>query len=243
MLSFTGCNTGNVSQSQKDTKIESITENKSDSIVDNTKTFEKLDIASNDLENVVSVKSEASFTTKCQTMEEIYEKSPYIVNGNVKNTYFTVLEGMPYTVVDLEVREALKGDIKENSLVTVLLYGGYMTIEQEVAYYEDEFRFQEIAKDRWDSTYIEKKMTDGAYPKVGEEYVMSLMDNELSAGSYVPVNEYETIFKKGDGEYTRTLPSKEYFGDDRSESHTYMENDKSFQYKWFKKICKTLKNL
>ena len=247
MFGLIGCDiksdaTNQVSmESSLQKKVDVETKSKVLSQKNNTKKFEKVDTTLLNQEEVMKVEAEASFSTACETAEEIYENSSYIVKGKVNNTYFTVLEGLPYTVVDLQITESLKGDLERDSINTILLYGGYMTIQQEVFYYDDASKFKNVSKEKWKSTFLEKRLTDAEYPAVGEEYVMCLIDNELSEGTYVPVNEYETVFKKVGDSYTRTLPSDNYFGTEKKGTGTCFEGETSFHYNWFKGKCNSFK--
>ncbi len=215
--------------------------NQSNELKKNVKHFEKIDLSLVNSGEIIDVKAEASFAKRCQTIDEIYNNSTYIVQGKVIDTYFTVLDGLPYTVMDFETTDSIKGNLKKGDQYTILLYGGYMSIQQEVSYYNDASKFQNIAKNKWKNTFLEKRLTNAAYPSSGEEYVMCLLDNHLEKGTYVPVNEYETIFKKtSDGQYTRILPSKEYFGTEEKQPKACLNNNTSFEYQSFKYICKSL---
>lgn len=205
---------------------------------DYTKQFDKVDLSLLKKENVINVKADASFASRCQTADEIYEKSPYIVRGIVKKRYFTALEGLPYTVLDFQVKDILKGNLDENSTVTVLLYGGYMTVQQHISYHKDASRFKDIKKNKWRSTYLKASLTGGDYPSEGEEYVLALMDSEISSGTYTSVNEFETIFKKTGDEFVRTLPADDYFGNTTEAKDSVFKNNKAFKYSWLENKCK-----
>lgn len=247
MFGLTGCDNGSdvtkqlsmESSVQKEEDVE--TKSKVLFQKNNTKKFEKVDTSLLNKEAVMKVEAEASFSTACETAEEIYENSSYIVKGKVNDTYFTVLEGLPYTVVDFQISESLKGGLESDSINTILLYGGYMTIQQEVSYYDNASKFKNVNKEKWKSTFLEKRLTDAKYPEVGEEYVMCLIDNELSEGTFVPVNEYETVFKKVGDSYTRTLPSDNYFGTEKKGTGMLSKKETSFQYDWFKGKCNSFK--
>lgn len=217
---------------------------------DMTQNFNKLDISK--ANKIIEVNSELSFKTRCQTFEEIYDNSQYIIKGTVNRSYFTVFEGMPFNVVDICVDDSVKGKIKNNSIITVLFYGGYITVEQEVLYYNDEDKFSDVERGQRKNTYIKEKLTNSDFASKGDEYVLCLMDNKLKDETYVAVNEFETIFKRTkNDEYKRLLPSEDYFGEvkdtekyilDRnyqkeSERKTYLKDNISFSYKDFKNAC------
>ncbi len=245
VILLTGCNKNEVSSTDANlhndaTQEKEVLDNKL-VVKDNTKKIDAIDISQVHTNAVISVEAEASFSTRCQTVEEIYDNSQYIVRGKVNKVYFTVVDGMPYTVLDFKISDSLKGNLEENTINTVLMYGGYMTVQQEVDNYGSAERFSSVKKKDWKKTFIEKKLTNSDYPKAGEEYVLSLMDSEIIEGTYVTVNEFETIFKKQKDSYVRTLPSEDYFSDSVDDSGGQLKDDKSFDYSWFSKKCQNSK--
>ncbi len=233
---FMGCSKKISNVSDESGTAEMAQEN----IVDCTQAFEEVDMSLFNEDELMSVKSELSFAYSCQSVNDIYEKASYIVRGNVVETYFTVLDGMSYTVVNLKIIESFKGELESNSIITILISGGYMTLQQHISYYKDSERFESIKKNKWKSTYIETRLTDAEYPQKNDEYVIALMDNELREGTYVPLNEYETIFKKTGDTYVRTLPSDNYFGNEVDKTQIYLKENRSFDYDWFKKKIKSI---
>lgn len=224
-------------------------------VTDMTRAFEKIDISNINSDNLIKAKSSPSFVCRCQTLEEIYDNSQYIVKGTVTDSYFTVIKGLPYNVVDVHIDDSITGSLNKGNIITILCYGGYMTVEQEVEHYDNASKFANIDKSKWKTTYIEEKLTDADYIAKGEEYVFCLLDNDISQGTYVPVNQFETIFKKVDNEYIRTLPSDDYFGNIENEnavsidesnvtsddSVTIFKDNKSFAFEDFKENCIKLK--
>lgn len=237
-----GCSKNEVLSSDENNKQDIVSRenySKSEEVTKNkTVKIDTLDTHKVSKDNVISLKAEASFKTRCQTFEEIYDNSKYIVRGTVDKVDFTVIDGMPYTVLSFTVADSLKGDMEKNTINTVMMYGGYMTVKQEVDYYNDAERFKEIKKKDWDKTFIEKRLIQKEYPKCGEEYVISLEDSDIVEGAYVPVNEFETVFKKENERYVRTVPSEDYFSSSVDNSEKRLKNDRSFEYSWF---CKTIK--
>lgn len=241
-----GCNKNEVVTSDKNSKQDVVTRedlSKSEKVTkDKTVKIEALDTHKVSKSNVISVNAEASFKTRCQTLDEIYDNSKYIVQGTVDKVEFTVIDGIPYTVLSFRVADSLKGNMEENTINTVMMYGGYMTVKQEVDCYDDAERFKDIKKKDWSKTFIEKKLIQEEYPKCGEEYVLSLNDSDTVDGAYVPVNEFETVFKKENERYVRTVPSDDYFSNSVDNSEKRLKNDKYFEYSWFCKTIKAIKN-
>ncbi|WP_026835425.1 hypothetical protein [Eubacterium xylanophilum] len=238
-----GCSKNEVLSSDENNKQDIVSRenySKSEEVTKNkTVKIDTLDTHKVSKDNVISVKAEASFKTRCQTFEEIYDNSKYIVRGTVEKVDFTVINGMPYTVLSFRVTDSLKGDMEKNTINTVMMYGGYMTVKQEVDYYNDAERFKEIKKKDWGKTFIEKRLIQKEYPKCGEEYVISLGDSDIVEGAYVPVNEFETVFKKENERYVRTVPSEDYFSSSVNNSEKRLKNDRSFEYSWLKACIRT----
>lgn len=231
LLSFSAC-----SKDSTSTKSVKTTDTKNIQVTDKTVSFEKLDvsnIANNTKHNIVSI---PDFATRFQTVEDITKYSSYIVKGTVKDTYFTVIEGMPYTVIDMNIDENIMGDLKENETITILSYGGYISVQQIIDADKNNEKFSDIPKEERKTTYYSDKFIDADFPKQGEEYVMCLMDSCLKKGVYEPVNAFESIFKKTGNEYVRTLPSPDYYGS-VSKGETKLKNNTSFNIENFKKQC------
>lgn len=250
IFAFASCNGDKNAQTAANAGKDSVTP------VDMTKDFEQLDVSKFDESNRITAEPQLSFSSRCRSFEEIYDNSRYIVEATVSKSYFTVLEGNPYNAADIVVKDSIKGDLSENTEITVLFYGGYMTVQQEVEHYNDAEKFSGIDKDKWSSTYIEEELTEGDFAVKGDEYVLCLNDSDLEKGAYSAVNEFETTFKKSKGGvYERTLPSGDYYGDTLSpdarcldgdytktvDGETMLKDDVSFSIEDFKNACASYK--
>ncbi|MDI6619849.1 MAG: hypothetical protein QME45_14555 [Clostridiales bacterium] len=151
-----------------------------------------------------------SFATSCATFEGLYKNSTQIVRCDIQNVGFTVKNGMPYTKLDVKVTDSLKGDLHIDDIITIIQYGGYMTIQDEIEAFNNEVHFAGMTKEERENTIIEKKITKEAYPKAGESYVYFLSLNNKFSGAYVPVNDYECRYKlNSKGRFVRYMPQNE----------------------------------
>ena len=233
LLVLTGCG------EQTAEKSETITEKMNQ---DKVVQLDKVDISHLTDHNVIRVESQPSFAYSGQTVDDVYSHSDLIVQGKVSDTYFTTIDGMAYTVMEFEVEDVLKGNAEKNSTITTLTLGGYTTLREHIEANDDAFRFADISEDKWDTTYLESYTLKDGYPKKGEKYVLALVDDSTFVkGVYSTLNIYEGMFKYDNGQYRRTLPEQNYYGNKKKADKTYFQNDTAFQYKWFKEKCNEIK--
>ena len=133
VLMLSGCqnNTNELTYRNTKKEVTEVTNDNKTNVVDKTVNIKKMKFTEKQKEEAASVKSSMSFAKSCKEIEGLYNNSEYIVEGEVENTFFTVLYGEPYTVMELKVNEKFKGSVNTNDKITVLLYGGYMTVEQD----------------------------------------------------------------------------------------------------------------
>lgn len=235
LLSLTGC--ASKDYETKSTK-KIITTKESSKVVK----LNKVDMSHMQSDNVIKIESQPSFNHSGQTMEDIYNYSDLIVEGQVKDTYFTSIDGIAYTVMEFKVKDVLKGNAEKNSVITTLTLGGYITLREHIEAEDDAFRFSDIPEERWNTTYLENATLNAGYPKVGEKYVLALTDDSAFVkDAYSTLNIYEGMFKYTNDKYVRTLPEGNYYGRKKNKGMTYFENNTTFEYKWFKEKCNKYK--
>ncbi len=209
---------------------------------DKTKNFASVDISMLDENAVIEVNSSPSFMTRFRTYEEIIEKSDYIVSGCAEKVYYTTIGELSYTVVDFLVEDSLKGDIKANSLITVLFFGGYISVEENIKLKDNAEKFASIPEEKRATTFIKRTVSGAPLPTEKECYVLCLGENENYKGTYYPRNEFETIFKKTGEVYERYLPNG-YFEEKKIAGHTDFVNQKSFKLTDFKSKIKQIEEV
>ena len=196
-------------------------------ILDLTEQFSPVDISKLQESEVIEVGSSPSFMTGFRTLDEITEKSEYIVRGSAEKVYYTAIDGITYTVVDFLVAESLKGEIENNSLITVLFLGGYISVEEHIKSRDNADKFSGIPKEKWSTTFVKRTVEGAPLPEEKENYLLCLGKNQGFKGSYYPHNEYEGVFQKAGETYERYLP-KGYFGEkaDASAEYSYIKTFK-----------------
>ncbi len=210
-------------------------------ILDLTEKFVPTDISKLDENEVIEISSSPSFMTSFRTLDEITEKSDYIVSGSAEKVYYTTIGELSYTVVDFLVDESLKGDIKTNSLITVLFLGGYISVEDNIKLKGNADKFSYVPEEKRATTFIKHTVSGAPLPAEKECYVLCLGENENYKGTYYPRNEFETIFKKTGETYERYLP-KGYFETtaEKQSEYTYQKSFKLADIKTkIKEIAKT----
>lgn len=184
------------------------------------------------------VVAETSYKYAADTPQGMEKYSTDIVSCEVESAEFTVLEGDPYTKLDVKITDTFKGNLKKNDKISVLVYGGYMTEQEYVTSRNLEHRFKNKTKKERENTIIEIKNGDGAdeaYPKPGERYIFGLAEHPvIKRNLYSPVMYNYTIFKADEnGRYTR------FAGRCKKEGKIYKEDSKeSFTPDWIKSKIK-----
>ena len=175
-------------------------------IFDLTEQFSPVDISKLQESEVIEVGSSPSFMTSFRTLDEITKKSEYIVRGSAEKVYYTAIDGITYTVVDFLVTESLKGEIENNSLITVLFLGGYISMDEHIKSRGNADKFSGIPKEKWSTTFVKRTVEGAPLPQEKENYLLCLGKNKGFNGSYYPHNEYEGVFQKTGETYERYLP-------------------------------------
>ena len=239
VLMLSGCqnNTNELTYRNTKKEVTEVTNENKTNVVDKTVNIKKMKFTEKQKEEAASVKSSMSFAKSCKEIDGLYNNSEYIVEGEVENTFFTVLYGEPYTVMELKVNEKFKGSVNTNDKITVLLYGGYMTVEQLVENVGDE-KFKELSVEERKNKLIEKKTTDSEYPNVGDKYILFLMDSNLVENAYDPVNDYECIFKSEGKDYIRNFPEDEKIA--KYSTQNVIKNNVSLSSAELEKYCITM---
>ena len=109
VLMLSGCqnNTNELTYRNTKKEVTEVTNDNKTNVVDKTVNIKKMKFTEKQKEEAASVKSSMSFAKSCKEIDGLYNNSEYIVEGEVENTFFTVLYGEPYTVMELKVNEKM----------------------------------------------------------------------------------------------------------------------------------------
>jgi hypothetical protein len=172
---------------------------------------EEIDLAGLELpEPQGGIAAMLSWATPHDSLDDLRGESSDIIRGIVVDVRFAIGDGEPFTVVDVKVDEALKGNLGSGDLISIIQYGGYITIQEIVDSRDNGERFSGIPQEQWATTVIEKRLTDEPYPQAGDSFVYFLNAEvtELSQGqlAYSLPGQYYSRYKAGDdGVFTRAV--------------------------------------
>lgn len=169
------------------------------------------------------------------TISDVCNNSTQIVNCNILNTEFISVNSEPYTKLDVEILEPLKGNLNKNDKISVLLYGGYINKAEYLTVSRN------TPKDS--NEIIEIKDFDARfepYPKKGETYLLFVREADWTPvlkNAYFSTTSYYTIYKLDENnKYTRLI------GYNKQENIEHLGNSvESFDLSWLKNEIEKLK--
>ena len=153
-----------------------------------------IDYTHEQLNNTVLVSAECSFAYSVPTLDSLYSHAESIINCTVCDVRYTVLEGTPYTIYDVIVNEVYHGVLNVGDKISILQYGGYMTVQDEIDYYKNDVRFNGMTDEEKQNILIEKRSTTGANLMEGDSFVTFIAKEDILEGAYYTINEGESIF-------------------------------------------------
>lgn len=205
ILSFSACSTNKTnsnSSSQSNNSTKDLT----------IKVNNKIDLTNKQeqLKNSKTTQVSPSFMRPYLTFEQLNEGSQEIIECTIKNVEFFIENGIPYHKIDVEVNDILKGDLKVGDLVSIIQFGGYMTLQDEVDAFDNEFRFPDTTKEQRENIIIQKKITPEPYPEVNEKFVFYLVKDNVYKNAYTSLNDYQGRYKDNkQSKYERFVPDSE----------------------------------
>ncbi|MCD7810352.1 MAG: hypothetical protein LUG91_00650 [Ruminococcus sp.] len=163
--------------------------------IDYTVICDCVDYTPEQLSNTISVSAECSFAYSVSTLESLVEHSDDAIKFTVYDIRYTVIEGTPYTIYDVLIEESYTGYFNQGDEISLLQYGGYMTIQDEIDYYQDDYRFADMTDKEKNDTLIEKRSTSAVDMQLGDNYVAFIAEEDVLEGAYYTLNEGEGIFE------------------------------------------------
>jgi predicted small secreted protein len=170
------------------------------------------------VEPAVNSYSEASYLSPAQTVSDLDELSPLVVTGTVDSIEFFSNTGFAYIKVDFVIDNSIRGRLVPGDRISVVLLGGYISIQDHVDAFQNGFRFDNVPKEEWATTYICEGAPAWGFPEPGDKYAYFLAESTKFEKAYRAVQSDETIFKDdGSGRYTRINPFDGYIPPDGEE--------------------------
>lgn len=118
----------------------------------------------------------------------IAEYAEIVVRGVIQKVTFTSFGGHAYTAVSLAVDECYKGDLEQGDLITVLHMGGYISLRDHIAYYDNAFRFDYPSEEEIENTILHEPNEGEPDPQVGDHNIYFL--NSVNPNSSCPTGAY-----------------------------------------------------
>lgn len=135
----------------------------------------------------------------------IAEYAEIVVRGVIQEVTFTSFGGHAYTAVSLAVDECYMGDLEQGDLITVLHMGGYISLRDHIAYYDNAFRFDYPSEEEMENTILHEPNEGEPDPQVGDHNIYFLNpvnpDSSCPAGAYHRTRGAASLFRiESDGE-------------------------------------------
>ena len=151
------------------------------------------------------VESESSFAFPARTLSELDKHMTDVFEGRIIRIEYLSIYGNPYMKLDIEVGASLKGNLVEGDAVSVVLYGGYISIADIVKVHDTGFRFKEVPESEWATTFFWADPEYAETPTIGTRYVFfTCPSGDFLPGAYSPMNRGMGVFKQtNNGTYAR----------------------------------------
>jgi len=172
-----------------------------------------VDYTQSQLNNTILVAADCSFAYGVPSLDALTTHCESAINCTVDDIRYTVLEGTPYTVYDVVINDVYIGDLNIGDRISLVQYGGYMTVQDEIDYYKDDVRFSKMTDEEKSTTLIEKRSTTAADLSIGDNFVTFIAKESLIENAYYTLNEGESVFLFQDDEtlirYTQNYKQNE----------------------------------
>ncbi|MCI8359985.1 MAG: hypothetical protein HFE86_01440 [Clostridiales bacterium] len=140
----------------------------------------------------------------CETLAELGEKSTDVVQGKIVGVEYFHMTTMPYTKIDIQVQETLKGELQTGDTVSAYKLGGYIQLKHSDPDIQE--RYPEITEAEMENTVFDYRIDGDPHPAVGQEGVFFLRPKlgDMPEGLYLITDGYDGQFiKRADGNYAR----------------------------------------
>ncbi len=155
----------------------------------------------------------ADFAVTYPDLESIYNGAANVVVGEVIDIQYTDDEAIPRTIYSFAVAETLKGDIEENSLISISESNGYVRLSTFIevfgtAHYED------LTDKEIENGIILQSLGGTPLPKAGEQYVVFLGEQKQEgriSGAYAVMGNFmgRYVLDQDTNLYSRFCPNED----------------------------------
>jgi len=125
----------------------------------------------------------------------IFGKADEVVRGTVKNIEYTNYSGLAWTKADILITETYKGVLKEDDLVSIFIYGGYIKLKDHIKYFKDDFRFESLTDTEIKNSILKENDNGKPLLEVGDDLFFPLV--KPAAHMPFPEGSYENLSVAG----------------------------------------------
>lgn len=145
-------------------------------------------------------------------LESVYNRAANVVVGEVMDVRYTDDEAAPRTIDTFAVSETLKGDIVENSLISISESNGYVRMATVVEVY-GVIPYEGITDDEIENGVVLQSLGGAPLPKAGDQCVAFLGEQKQEgriAGAYAVIGNFmgKYVLDQDTNLYSRFCPSE-----------------------------------
>lgn len=195
LVTIVGCGKGNLqsenysNQIQSDISVESKI-NTDNQINANGQNFISNESDNYDNKNIIICEAGSQDRIISESLDDISANSTQVINATIESVSYEVIQGNPWTKVQVKVNSVIRGDIKSGDEIVIYSLGGYISLSQHIEYYNDKFRFN-MDDSEIDNTMVHYVIEGESDPKVGESHIYCLQ--ETMESSPLPEQAYERV--------------------------------------------------
>lgn len=155
----------------------------------------------------------ADFAVIYPDLESVYNGATNVVVGEVTNIQYTDDEAIPRTIYSFAVAETLKGDIEENSLISISESNGYVRMSTFIETYGTA-HFEDITDEEISNGIILQSLGGAPLPEVGEQYIVFLGEQKQEGricGAYAVMGNFmgRYVLDQDTNLYSRFCPNED----------------------------------
>lgn len=181
-------------------------------IIDKTISLDSIDTSGKKV--VCTVGSIPDFAVVYNNLKDLTAGSDYIIKGEIlKISYFNVL-GHAHTNLTVKVDKSFKGNLPDNSAISVIEVGGINTIKNLIDFYGQE-RFKDVTEYDRENCLVNDKFYGAPFSEVGEKVILFMKEitdtSSAMKGSYMPIGTFMGKYTLNNGLYERYSPDNKFY--------------------------------
>jgi len=148
------------------------------------------------------------------SLDTLAKYSTEVIRGITRRVSFVGINGLAWTKTDVEITEALKGELQQGDIISIYLLGGYIPLAEYLTY-KNESRFTKLSDIEIENTLLQFVVEKEALPIIDEDLVyfldMTPAYAPLPSGAYERVCGKDAQFKvSSDGKTLTREPLNSY---------------------------------